>query len=157
MFFAYLSVFSLWFLLQLTMVIQETLRLYPPGALVARETLQDMNFGGIHIPKGVNIFIPVSPLHHDPAIWGPDVLEFKPERFSGGILRACRLPQTYLPFGLGPRTCLGQHFAMAELKVILSLLLVKFSFTLSPNYRHSPILRLIVVPEFGMKLLLNKA
>ncbi|KAG6536512.1 cytochrome P450 714B3-like [Zingiber officinale] len=141
----------------LTMVIQETLRLYPPGAFVARETLQDMDFGGIHIPKGVNIFIPVSTLHHDPTIWGSDVLEFKPERFSGGILKACRLPQTYLPFGLGPRTCLGQHFAMVELKVILSLLLVKFSFTLSPNYRHSPILRLIVVPEFGMQLLLKKA
>ncbi|CAL9097188.1 unnamed protein product [Musa acuminata var. zebrina] len=141
----------------LTMVIQETLRLYPPGAFVAREALQEMEFGGIHIPKGVNIYVPVSTLHHDATIWGADVLEFKPERFARGIMGACQLPQTYLPFGAGPRTCLGQNFAMIELKVILSLILLRFSFSLSPNYFHSPSLRLIVEPEFGVKLMVKKA
>ncbi|WOL16339.1 Cytochrome P450 [Canna indica] len=141
----------------LTMVIQETLRLYPPGAYVAREAREEMVFGGIHIPKGVNIFVRVSTLHHDPNIWGKDVLEFKPERFARGVVGACQVPHTYLPFGVGPRTCLGQHFAMMELKIILSLLLPKFSFSLSPKYCHSPVLRLIVEPEFGVELLVKKA
>ncbi|CAL9782922.1 unnamed protein product [Musa acuminata subsp. burmannicoides] len=141
----------------LTMVIQETLRLYPPGAYVARETMQEMEFGGVRIPKGVSIFVQSSALHHDPSIWGPDVLEFNPERFARGVLGACQLPQTYLPFGVGPRTCLGQHFAMTELKVLLSLILLRFSISLSPNYRHSPALRLIVEPEHGVELLLKKA
>ncbi|XP_038980391.1 cytochrome P450 714B3-like isoform X2 [Phoenix dactylifera] len=140
----------------LTMVIQEALRLYPPGAYVTRETLQEMEFGGIHIPKGVNVYVPVSILHHDPNIWGPDVHEFNPERFASGVHGACQHPHMYVPFGAGTRTCLGQNFAMVELKIILSLVLSKFSFTLSPSYQHSPTLRLIVEPEFGVSLIMEK-
>ncbi|XP_073113579.1 cytochrome P450 714B3 [Elaeis guineensis] len=139
----------------LTTVIQETLRLYPPGAYVTRETLQEMKFGGFHIPKGVNVYVPVSILHHDPNIWGPDVHEFNPERFARGVHGACQHPHMYVPFGAGTRTCLGQNFAMVELKIILSLVLSKFAFTLSPCYRHSPALRLIVEPEFGVSLLME--
>ncbi|XP_072976664.1 cytochrome P450 714B3-like [Typha angustifolia] len=140
----------------LTMVIQETLRLYPPGAFVSRETLQEMKFGGIHIPKGVNVYVPVSTLHHDPKIWGEDVDEFNPARFANGVIGACQLPHMYLPFGAGTRTCLGQNFAMVELKIVLSLILSKFQFTLSPKYHHSPALRLIVEPEFGVDLIMKK-
>ncbi|WOL14751.1 Cytochrome P450 [Canna indica] len=140
----------------LTMVIQETLRLYPPGAFVARETLQEMEFGGVRIPRGVNIYVPISTLHHDPDIWGPQAHRFNPERFAKGVMGACLLPNTYLPFGAGPRTCLGQNFAMAELKVILSLILLGFTFSLSPSYCHSPSLRLIVEPEHGVQLLVKK-
>jgi len=138
------------------MVIQETLRLYPPTAFLGRETLEDMNFGGIHIPKGVNIYIPLPTLHHDSSIWGPDAHEFNPERFSKEVRSDGRLPCMYAPFGVGRRTCLGQNLAMVELKIILSLILSKFSFSLSPNYRHSPCMRLIVAPEFGVDLLMKR-
>lgn len=138
------------------MVIQETLRLYPPTALLGRETLEDMNFGGIHIPKGVNIHIPLPTLHHDSSIWGPDVHEFNPERFSKVARSAGRLPCMYAPFGVGRRACLGQNFAMVELKIVLSLILSKFSFSLSPNYRHFPTMRLLVKPEFGVDLLMKR-
>ena len=144
------------FIIQLTMVIQETLLLYPPTAVIARETLQDMKFGGIHVPKGVNIYIPVSTLHHDSSVWGSDVHEFNPERFSKGVFAACQLPHMYAPFGFGPRTCLGQNFAMVELKVVLSIILSKFTFTLSPNYRHSPSMRLLIEPKFGVDLLMKR-
>lgn len=142
--------------MQLTMVIQETLRLYPPGPFVARGALKDLKLGGVHIPKGVNIFVPVSILHHDHSIWGADAHEFNPERFARGVMGACKHPQVYVPFGAGPRTCLGQTFAMAELKVILSLILLNFTFSLAPSYSHSPVLRLIVEPEFGVSLLMRK-
>lgn len=123
---------------------------------MTRETLQEMKFGGFHIPKGVNLYVPASILHHDPNIWGPDVHEFNPERFAHGVRGACQHPHMYVPFGAGTRTCLGQNFAMVELKIILSLVLSKFGFTLSPSYQHSPALRLIVEPEFGVGLLMKK-
>lgn len=134
------------------MVIQETLRLYPAGAFVSRQALQELKFGGVHIPKGVNIYIPVSTMHLDPNLWGPDVKEFNPERFSNAQ------PQlhSYLPFGAGARTCLGQGFAMAELKTLISLIISKFVLKLSPNYEHSPTLKLIVEPEFGVDLSLTR-
>ncbi|KAL6902201.1 hypothetical protein ACP4OV_005077 [Aristida adscensionis] len=138
----------------LTMVVQETLRLYPAGAFVSRQALQDLTFGGVHIPKGVNIYIPVSTMHLDAKLWGPDVKDFNPERFSDAQAR----PQlyAYLPFGAGARTCLGQGFAMAELKILISLIISKFVLKLSPNYEHSPTLKLIVEPEFGVDLTLSK-
>ncbi|GJU92804.1 cytochrome P450 714C2-like protein [Tanacetum coccineum] len=122
----------------LTMVIQEALRLYPPVAFTVREALKDIKFRNILIPKGINVQTVIPMLHQHPELWGPDVYEFKPERFAEGTKGACKIPQAYMPFGMGPRICAGQHFAMTELKVILALVLSRFSFSLSPTYRHSP-------------------
>lgn len=134
------------------MVIQEALRLYPPSAFLAREALQDINLKGIRISKGCNIQIPIAFLHQQPELWGKDAHMFKPERFADGTARACRVPQAYMPFGAGSRICVGQHFAMAELKVILSLVLSKYSFSLSPAYCHSPAFQLVIKPQHGIKL-----
>ncbi|KAA8543617.1 hypothetical protein F0562_021637 [Nyssa sinensis] len=70
---------------QLTMVINESLRLYPPVAVVSREALKDMKFGNISVPKGVNLWTLVVTLHTDPEIWGSDGYEFNPDRFVNGI------------------------------------------------------------------------
>ena len=134
------------------MVIQEALRLYPPVAFLVREALEDINVKGIEIPKGINIQIPIPFLHQHPKLWGSDAHRFNPERFADGILRACKIPQAYMPFGAGTRTCLGQHFAMAELKVILSAILSQFSLSLSPAYHHSPAFQLVIKPEYEVKL-----
>ncbi|KAH7654135.1 Cytochrome P450 E-class group I protein [Dioscorea alata] len=141
----------------LTMVIQETLRLYPPGLLITRESLKDMKIGELQIPKGLGIYIPVPTLHRDPDIWGPEALIFSPERFAHGVTSACGIPQAYIPFGIGARTCLGQHFAMLELKIVLSHILSRFSVSVSQNYHHSPVSRLMLKPEFGIKLIVKKA
>lgn len=138
------------------MVIQETLRLFPPSACVVRETLQSVKLGDIQVPKGITTSTTISMLHHDPNNWGSDADEFNPDRFSRGIASACRFPHTYLPFGLGMRTCLGQNFAMVELKVLLTLLLSRFTFSLSPSYRHSPAFRLTIEPEFGVPLIVKR-
>ncbi|KAM7266912.1 hypothetical protein ACFE04_009078 [Oxalis oulophora] len=139
-----------------TMVIQETLRLYPPGAFVTRLALEETRIGKLTIPKGVNIWTLIPTLHRDPEIWGPDSNQFKPERFIDGVSKACKLPQAYCPFGLGHRLCLGKNFAMVQLKVVLSLIVSKFAFSLSPSYRHSPTFRMIVGPEFGVQICIKK-
>ncbi|XVE76813.1 hypothetical protein DITRI_Ditri13aG0010300 [Diplodiscus trichospermus] len=86
------------------------------------------------IPKGTIIQVPVATIHQILDLWGPDAHQFNPERFANGILGACKHPQAYLPFRVGARTCVGQHFAMTELKVVLSLILSKFRFPVSPSY-----------------------
>ncbi|TYJ04652.1 hypothetical protein E1A91_A12G106700v1 [Gossypium mustelinum] len=140
----------------LTMVILETLRLYPPATFVIRQALEDIDFKGIMIPKDMNIQIPIPALQQSLQLWGPDAHRFNPERFANGIVEACKVPQAYMPFGIGARICTGQHFAMAELKVALSLLLSKFCFSLSPAYVHSPAFRLVIQPEHGVRLLIKR-
>ncbi|KAK7294917.1 hypothetical protein RJT34_17816 [Clitoria ternatea] len=140
----------------LKMVVQESLRLYAPTVTVAREILSDMKLGEHLLPKGINtwLFLPV--LHRDPDNWGPDSREFKPERFANGLFAACKYPQVYAPFGFGTRTCLGQHFAIVELKIVICLLFSKFSFSISPNYRHCPQFNIMLTPKYGVSLLVSK-
>ncbi|KAF7816584.1 cytochrome P450 714A1-like [Senna tora] len=139
-----------------TMVIQETLRLYPPAAFVSREAYEDVQIGNIKVPKGVCLWTLIPTLHRDPEIWGADANEFKPERFSEGVSKACKFPQAYVPFGLGTRLCLGKNFAMVQLKVVLALIISNFSFSLSPSYTHSPAYRMIVEPGHGVYILIRK-
>ncbi|CAN1251638.1 Cytochrome P450 714A1 [Linum perenne] len=140
----------------LTMVIQEALRLYPPAVFVVRELYQDIKFKNIVIPKGMNIQVPISIVQRNPELWGEDAHLFNPERFADGILGATSNAQAYIPFGVGSRVCVGQNFAMMELKVILSLLLLNFSFSLSPSYDHSPAFALVVQPGHGVRLLVKR-
>lgn len=140
----------------MTMVIQESLRLYPPAAFVSREAYGDIKIGNLMVPKGVCVWTLVPRLHRDPDIWGPDVDEFKPERFSDGVSKACKFPHAYVPFGVGNRLCLGKNFALVELKVVLSLILSRFTFSLSPNYKHSPAYRMIIEPGHGVHLILRR-
>ncbi|GMY22990.1 cytochrome P450 714C2-like [Fagus crenata] len=144
-------------LAELTMVIQETLHLYPPAAFVIREALEDITFKDIMISKGINVQIPIPILQRHCDLWGSDAHKFNPERFAHGIVGACKTPQAYLPFGVGSCVCADQHFAMTELKVILSLILSKFCFSLSPAYHHSPSFRLVIVLEHGVTLRVRKA
>ncbi|KAL2238449.1 cytochrome P450 714C2 [Sesamum indicum] len=141
---------------QLTMVINESLRLYPPVTVVSREAFKDMKFGNIDVPKGMNVWTYVLTSHTDPEIWGPDAYEFNPERFASGITGACKFPHLYMPFGVGPRVCLGQNLALVELKVLIALILSNFSFTLSPSYIHSPALSLVIEPGNGVNLNVKK-
>lgn len=140
---------------QLTMVINESLRLYPPVVVISREALKEMNFGNIKVPKGVNLWMLVTELHTNPEYWGPDSYKFNPERFTNGITGACKFPHVYMPFGVGPRVCLGQNLALVELKILISLILTNFSFSLSPSYVHSPALKLVIEPAQGINLLMK--
>ncbi|XP_015876410.3 cytochrome P450 714A1 [Ziziphus jujuba] len=140
----------------LTMVIYESLRLYPPAPLISRESFEDLKFGNINNPKGLNVWTMFLTLHYDQDIWGPDAHDFKPERFANGISGSCKHPHVSLPFGASACICLGQHFAMSELKILLSLLLSNFSFSLSPKYRDSLVLTVTFRPEHGVNLTMRK-
>lgn len=134
---------------QLNMIINETLRLYPPASLLPRMAFEDIKLGDLHIPKGLSLWIPVLAIHHDEEIWGRDAHEFKPERFAG---KSFSINRYFLPFASGPRNCVGQTYAMMEAKIVLAMLLSSFSFTISKNYRHAPINVLTLRPKHGVPI-----
>ncbi|XP_041002352.1 cytokinin hydroxylase [Juglans microcarpa x Juglans regia] len=135
----------------LNMVINETLRLYPPATVLPRMALEDIKLGDLHIPKGLSIWIPVLAIHHSKELWGKDANEFNPERFASKSFT----PGRFIPFAAGPRNCVGQGFAMMEAKIILSMLISRFSFTISENYRHAPITVLTIKPKYGVQVCLK--
>ncbi|KAK2984959.1 hypothetical protein RJ640_006068 [Escallonia rubra] len=124
--------------------------------LKMKQAFKDIKFGGITVPKGVNIWTLVTRLHTDPELWGPDAYKFNPERFANGVTGACKQPHLYMPFGFGPRVCPGQNLALAELKVVIAVIVTKFSLSLSPKYMHKPSLNLVIEPGNGVDLLVKK-
>ncbi|KAL5198441.1 hypothetical protein ABZP36_001953 [Zizania latifolia] len=139
------------------MFLLETLRLYSPGALIQRRAGSDLELGsgGIRVPEGTILTIPIATIHRDKDVWGDDADEFRPERFENGVSRAANHPNALLSFSSGPRTCIGQNFAMIEAKVIIAMILQRFSFTLSPNYVHAPTELITLRPKYGLPVILK--
>lgn len=142
--------------LQVGMVLNEALRLYPPGVALLRQASKDVMLGSIRVPAKTMILMPIIDLHCDPLMWGPDALEFNPERFSGGITNACKTPLAFFPFSMGPRICLGQNFALLEARAILAMMLQRFRFSLSLGYKHCPISMVTLQPQHGMQIIFEK-
>ncbi|KAJ7518629.1 hypothetical protein O6H91_20G001000 [Diphasiastrum complanatum] len=139
-----------------TMILQEVLRLYPAVADLTRVAVKNTTIQGWIIPEGLQVWMPILQLHRDPEQWGDDALEFRPDRFAGGVSKACKNPQSYIPFSCGQRTCVGQTFAMMEAKVALSMILQRFSFQLSSKYKHGQATRGVLHPQFGMPVIFHK-
>ncbi|XP_059306842.1 cytokinin hydroxylase-like [Lycium ferocissimum] len=136
-------------------VMNEVLRLYSPAPNVQRQAREDIKVDDLVIPKGTNMWIDVVSMHHDKQFWGEDVDEFKPERFKDDIHGGCKHKMGYLPFGFGGRMCIGRNLTMMEYKIVLSLILTRFSFSISPNYRHCPSIMLSLRPSKGLPLILQ--
>ncbi|KAI5432426.1 hypothetical protein KIW84_036242 [Lathyrus oleraceus] len=136
---------------KLHMVINESLRLYPPASVLPRMAFEDIILGDLYIPKGLSIWIPVLAIHHNEKLWGKDANEFNPDRFTSKSF----IPSRFLPFAFGPRNCVGQTFALMEAKIILAMLISRFSFTISDDYRHAPVVVLTIKPKYGVQVCLK--
>ncbi|GFR31291.1 cytochrome P450 3A8, partial [Trichonephila clavata] len=114
-------------------IISETLRLYPPAVRVERMAVADYKLGdtGITIPKGMIVTIPAYAMHRDPELF-PDPEKFDPDRFTPEE-RTKRDPYAYLPFGAGPRNCVGMRFALMEIKVCLAIVIANFKINRCPQ------------------------
>ena len=112
-------------------VMNESLRLNPPLAQVNRECVDDYKFNDIYIPAGLQVIITVYFLHRDHDVW-PNPEKFDPERFRSPA-KDGRHPYQFLPFGLGPRSCIGMRFALMEIKIALVKFLMKYKFVRSPE------------------------
>lgn len=134
-------------------VIDETLRLYPPAWAIGRETTSAVRIGSVEIPAGDTVWVFPWAMHRDPR-WWPEPLAFRPERF---LEEGARKRPGYLPFGTGPRVCIGSHFARME--AILALATVARRFRFAP-VDHAPLRFLAAVtlrPAAGVRLALIPA
>ncbi|XP_024195286.2 cytochrome P450 CYP749A22 isoform X2 [Rosa chinensis] len=140
----------------MSMIINESLRLYPPAIALVRRVDKEVKMGNLIIPANVELLVSILALHHEPQFWGQEVKHFKPERFSKGVASATNNNMAaFLPFGMGPRTCVGLNFATIEAKIALSMILQRYSFTLSPAYVRSPFQFLTVRPQHGLQVILH--
>jgi cytochrome P450 len=127
----------------LTQVVEESMRMYPPAWITDRVALDADNTGEYDIQKGTVMGLFIYGLHHNPKHWDKPE-EFRPERMTPAAKKA-RHPMCYLPFGGGPRLCIGNHFAMLEMLLLLSSVLKEFDLELMPgaeNVGHKPLITL---------------
>ncbi|KAJ9174138.1 hypothetical protein P3X46_017198 [Hevea brasiliensis] len=140
----------------MTMIVNESQRLYTPIIALVREIHKGTRLGNLIAPSKMDILIPTLALHHDPEIWGEDVHLFKPERFAEGVAKATKNNIfAFCPFSLGPRNCVGMNFALTEIKIALLMILQRYRFTLSPTYVHSPVILLATCPQKGLPIILQ--
>ncbi|CAK9142456.1 unnamed protein product [Ilex paraguariensis] len=140
----------------MNMIINESLRLYPPVLTLTRKVEREVKLADLKLPPNINVFISILALHHNPQIWGKDVHLFKPERFAEGVAKASNNNATaFFPFGMGPRTCVGLNFTTNEAKIALSMILQRYKFTMSPNYVHYPADVFILTPKNGVQVILQ--
>jgi cytochrome P450 len=138
-----------------TQVVQESLRLYPPFWMIDRVAMADDRVADTIIPAGSTVIVYVYGAHHAPAYW-PNPEEFDANRFIKGSDKM-RTPFTYFPFGGGPRGCIGLHYAMLQILMILSELLRKYDFELPPGQTIEARPMVILRPKHGIRMTFTKA
>lgn len=131
-------------------VIHESLRLRPPGAVIARQVVDADAIDGAHLPAGSWVLLCPYLTHHLPDFWG-EPERFDPERFSARESEG-RHPFSFYPFGSGPRICIGNHLALMEIQLVLAHLLRAYSFEHPPGTVVTPIWRATLQPRGGLPM-----
>jgi cytochrome P450 len=125
-------------------VIKESLRLYPPAYLIGRQALRDVVLEGYRVARGTMVLLSVYTLHRRPDLYAQP-MRFEPDRFSP--TQEQRLPRhAYLPFGAGAHTCIGNHFALMELHLVLATWLQEHDIQLLPGQTVTPLPAFVLHP-----------
>ena len=136
------------------LVINEVLRLHPPLWFENRNTINDVSLGGVTIPKGSLVLFSRYSLHRHPNFWShPDV--FDPERHAPETPENTRSSYALVPFGGGPRICIGIHFAFVELILIVAKVLQKHTVIVAKEDRHEMSANITMRPKYGLKVYLS--
>ena len=136
------------------MVVSEVLRLYPPASVLMREAVADFEIGARRVTRGTEIVVSPWVIHRDPRYFA-DPEEFNPDRWADGL--ASRLPRyAYLPFGGGPRLCIGRSFAMMEAVLVLAAVAQRFHLELQPGHRVVAETIPTLHPNFGLRMVLHR-
>jgi cytochrome P450 len=134
--------------------IDEAMRLYPPAPSLSREAIAPDTLAGQHIQAGTLVVVPPYVLHRHKMLWrDPD--HFDPTRFLPGQ-RETIDRFAYLPFGAGPRSCIGMGFALQEATIFLATILRSFRLDLAPGHRVAPVQRLTLRPKDGMPMMIRR-
>jgi cytochrome P450 len=132
-------------------VVNETMRLYPPAYITSREALQDIEVGGYVIAKGNDILLSPYIVHHDARFFSQPE-SFIPERWQGDFEKS--LPKcAYMPFGAGPRVCIGNMFAAMEVKLILATVAQHYRLELAPGAKVEKEPLITLRPKYGMPMI----
>jgi cytochrome P450 len=135
------------------MVLEESMRLYPPVWATSREPYEDDEVGGVRLPAGTTVTLSQYVTHRDPAFW-PEPERFDPERFNPE--RSAERPEyAYFPFGGGPRRCVGQQFAMMEGQIALAMISRRLRLRLVPGHPVEPDPILTLRPRHGVAVTLQ--
>jgi cytochrome P450 len=131
-------------------VLKESMRLYPPVPMLSRQCVEQARLGDVDVMPGSTVAMPIYAMHRHTGRWqDPDA--FDPARFAPE--REAQIPRyQYLPFGAGPRICIGMAFAMLEATVMLATLLQKARFAPVPGREPRPIARVTLLPGGGLPL-----
>ena len=131
-------------------IIEEAMRLYPPVGMLARNVRGADILGGRQILPNDVLFLPIYALHRH-HMWWERPNQFDPDRFSPEAVRS-RDRYVYLPFGAGPRVCVGANFAMMQAHIILSTLVARFQFDPAAGSLPMPTMSMTVRPDTGVRL-----
>jgi cytochrome P450 len=131
-------------------VLKESMRLFPPVPLMTRQAVADVSLGGRPVRAGTSVVMPIYAIHRHARCWeDPDA--FDPTRFASE--REARIPRyQYMPFGAGPRICIGQAFAMIEATAMLATFVAQARFAALDGHVPEPVARVTLVPRGGMPL-----
>jgi cytochrome P450 len=131
-------------------VLKEALRLYPPAPILSRMATKDVEIGGRQFAKGTMFFVPVHAVHRHPKIWvDPD--KFDPARFTADA--EASLPRcSFMPWGAGPRTCMGASFSLMEATSILATLMQRVRFSRAGRPEPVPVCRIALRPKDPLSL-----
>jgi cytochrome P450 len=133
------------------MIIKEAMRLYPPAWGTSREATEEVTISGYPIKKRENIVINIYGVHYDEKYF-PEPEKFDPERFSPENEK--NIPKyAHIPFGAGPRVCIGNMFAMMEAQLVLATVAQRLRLTLATGHQVVPTRMFTLRPKFGMKMI----